>query len=310
MKKKIVVSLGGNALSQSGNVSYKELLSSLQNISRTLVRFVKKEYNIAIVFGSGPQVGALILQNELAKKQIQPMPLDVLDAEVQGELGYLLEQALQNALREERKKKAVVSVLTQVVVDKKDPAFKNPSKPVGQFLTREQAQQLEKRGIAVREDAGRGWRKVVPSPLPKKIDEAVLIKKIVKEAIVIACGGGGIPVIEERGKMKGVEAVIDKDHAAALLANTINADELIIITSVPCVYRNYGKKNQQPIQQMSVNEAKKYLKEGHFLAGSMRPKIEAAIRFLEQGGKRVIIAEPRNILRAVNGKSGTRITQN
>ena len=310
MKKKIVVSLGGNALSQSGNVSYKELLSSLQNISRTLVRFVKKEYNIAIVFGSGPQVGALILQNELAKKQIQPMPLDVLDAEVQGELGYLLEQALQNALREERKKKAVVSVLTQVVVDKKDPAFKNPSKPVGQFLTREQAQQLEKRGIAVREDAGRGWRKVVPSPLPKKIDEAQLIKKMVKEAIVIACGGGGIPVIEERGKMKGVEAVIDKDHAAALLANTINADELIIITSVPCVYRNYGKKNQQPIQQMSVNEAKKYLKEGHFLAGSMRPKIEAAIRFLEQGGKRVIIAEPRNILRAVNGKSGTRITQN
>jgi carbamate kinase len=252
-------------------------------------------------------VGALIVQNELAKKQISPMPLDVLDAEVQGELGYLLEQALQNAMRKEKQKKAVVSVLTQVIVDKKDPAFREPSKPVGSFLNKKQAALLEKQGIAVREDAGRGWRKVVPSPLPKKIDEAEVIKKIVKEAIVIACGGGGIPVIEEKGMLKGVEAVIDKDHAAALLANTIGAETLLIITSVPSVYLNYKTKNQRPIKQMHKAAAKQYLAESHFLPGSMQPKIEAAIRFLERGGKQVIITSPAKIKDALAGKSGTRI---
>lgn len=305
MTKTLVISLGGNALSSSGKVSYGDLFSTIQKTSETIAACVQRKEHIAIVFGSGPQVGALILQNELAKKQTPPMPLDVLDAEVQGELGYLIEQALQNVLQKKKIKKPVVSVLTQVIVDKDDPAFKNPSKPVGPFLTKEQALQLQKKGVAVKEDAGRGWRKVVPSPLPKKIDEAVLIRRLVKEAIVIACGGGGIPVVAEQGTLKGVEAVIDKDHASALLGNSIDADEFWIITSVPYVYLNYGKRNQQAIHEMSVDEAQAYLKEGHFLPGSMQPKIEAAVRFLEQGGKKVFITDPQHLHEAVKEKCGT-----
>ncbi len=300
-----VVALGGNALSSSGRVTYKDLLTSINHTAQLLSELIKKTYGVAIVFGSGPQVGALIIQNQLAKKQIDPMPLDVLDAEIQGEVGYLLEQALQNVLRKQHLRKPVVNVLTQVIVSKKDPAFKHPSKPIGPFLTKTEAEALQREGTAVIEDAGRGYRKVVASPQPIAIDEVSIIKELVKKTVVIAAGGGGIPVIKENGKLKGIEAVIDKDRAAALLATSIKADELIILTSVPCVYLDYGKKNQRPVRQMTIKEAKQYLKEGHFPEGSMGPKIEAALNFLKCGGKKVIITSPERVKQALLGKDGT-----
>ena len=308
MEKTVVVSLGGNALSASGKVTYKNLLESVQYTSKLLIEFIKKKYRVVIIFGSGPQVGALLIQNELAKYKVAPMPLHVLDAEVQGELGYLIEQSLQNELQKNHIKKPVVSVLTQVIVDKHDPAFKDPSKPIGPFLTRVQANKLKKQGVKVKEDAGRGWRKVVPSPFPVKIDEVHVIKKLAKDAVVIACGGGGIPVIDKLGQLKGVEAVIDKDHAASLLASSIGADELFIITSTPYVYLNYKRKNQKKIKAMKVKEAKAYLREGHFLPGSMQPKIEASIRFLQRGGRKVTITHPLYVKKALLGKDGTMIT--
>ncbi len=308
MTKTVVVSLGGNALSSSGKVRYKKLVKSIEQVAALLVLFVKKKYNLVVVFGSGPQVGALLLQNELAKKKVKPMPLDVLDAEVQGELGYLLEQALQNALQKHRVKRRVVSLLTQVIVDKHDPMFAHPSKPVGSFLTKKKAMQLKRKGIPVMQDAGRGWRKVVPSPLPLAIDDVKVIKRLVKQNVVIAAGGGGIPVIKQRGKLKGVEAVIDKDLASALLASSIKASELFIITTVPFVYLDYKKKKQRKIKSMKVRQAKKYLREGHFLPGSMRPKIRAALNFLQKGGKKVTITNTHSVSKALVGKAGTKIS--
>lgn len=198
-------------------------------------------------------------------------------------------------------------MLTQVIVSEKDPAFKHPSKPIGPFLTKKEAEQLRKKGVKVIEDAGRGYRKVVASPKPISIDEVKLIKEAVKRSIVIAAGGGGIPVVKEKGKLRGIEAVIDKDRTAALLATSIKADELIILTSVPYVYRNYGKKNKEPLKHLTMKEARKYLQEGHFPEGSMGPKIEAAIDFLRHGGKKVIITSPERIKQALVGKDGTRI---
>lgn len=305
--KRIVIALGGNALSSSGKVSYEELLASIQKTAELLGILVKKKYEIVLVFGSGPQVGALIIQNELAKKSVAPMPLDVLDAEIQGEVGYLLEQALQNVLRKSKIKKPVVNVLTQVRVAKSDPAFKNPTKPIGPFLTMQRAEELRKEGNKVKEDSGRGYRKVVPSPQPVDIEEIEIIKALVKKAVVIAAGGGGIPVIKEKGRIKGIEAVIDKDRAAALLATAIKANEFIILTSVPCVYQNYGKKKQTALQKITSKQAKEYMKEGNFPEGSMGPKIEAAIRFLEKGGKKVIITSPKEIAKALKGREGTTI---
>ncbi len=300
-----VVALGGNALSSSGNVTYNDLLATIKHTAQLLGKLVKKKYGIVIVFGSGPQVGALLMQNQLAKKQISPMPLDVLDAEIQGELGYLIEQALQNELQKLGIKKLVVSIVTQVVVSKKDLAFKHPSKPIGPFMTKAEAEQLQRKGIAIKEDAGRGYRKVIASPRPIAIDEVKVIKNLVKKAVVIAAGGGGIPVIKEKGRLKGVEAVIDKDRTAALLAIAIKADELIILTSVPCVYLQYGKKNQTPLKQMTVKQAQHYLREGHFPEGSMGPKIEAALNFVRSGGKKVIITSPSGVAKALKGKEGT-----
>ena len=239
-----VVALGGNALSSSGRVTYKDLQKTITHTSKLLVEFVKKNYSVVIVFGSGPQVGALLIQNQVAKKAVAPMPLDVLDAEVQGELSYLLEQSLQNELKKAKIKKSVISIVTQVFISKKDPALQHPSKPVGPFLSKTEALQLQKQGYTVKEDAGRGYRKVVPSPKPIKIDEVQIIKNLVKKSVVIAAGGGGIPVYEEKGKTKGIEAVIDKDHTASLLATSIKADELIMLTAVPYVYKNYKKKQQ------------------------------------------------------------------
>ena len=292
--EKLVIALGGNALTTKNQKgTYKELT---KNINKTCKALAKINKNLLIVSGSGPQVGALLLQNELAKHKVPKMPLDVLDAELEGELGYLIGQSLLNY-----SKKPVATIITQVLVDKKDPAFKNPTKPIGPFYKK-------KLGKNYKQDSGRGYRRVVPSPHPIDIIEGEAIKKLLKTTNVIAAGGGGIPVYKKKGNLKGLEAVIDKDWAAALLAKKIKTKELLILTTVPQVYTNFGKPNQHPIKQMNRKKAKEYFKEGHFLEGSMKPKIEASIEFLKKG-KKVTITDIQNIEKALKGKAGTIITR-
>ena len=306
---KIVVALGGNALA-SGKASHLEVIKNLRKVTPFLCSLIKEGHQIVIVHGSGPQAGALLLQAELAKKKVPAMPLDVLDAEVQGQLGYLIEQVLLNELNKLKLKKHVVTVITRILVDKKDLAFRNPSKPVGPFYTAAQARALMKNGVVYKEDAGRGWRRVVASPLPKKIIELETINQLVKEGIVtIAAGGGGIPVVKNRNTFVGVEAVVDKDLAASLLAHHIAADLLLIITSIDRVYLNFRKRNQCGLKRIHLKEAKKYLSQGHFAEGSMAPKISAAISFLEKGGKKVIITDEGHASAAMLGKIGTTIVK-
>ncbi len=308
---KIVVALGGNALTSKKRKSdYKSTIASLKRISIILADLVKKKHNLVITHGSGPQAGALLLQNELAKKKVPTMPLDVLDAEVQGQLGYMIEQTLLNTLNDHRLKKSVVTLLTQVLVDRKDGAFKHPSKPVGPFYTKRQVSKFKRKGFVYKEDSGRGYRRYVASPYPLGIVEAKTIKSLVKKGIiVIATGGGGIPVYLKEGKLVGVEAVIDKDLASSVLAKQVKADVLLLVTSIDRVYLNFRKKNQKGLNKVKLKEAVAYLGEGHFAEGSMAPKIRSAIGFLKKGGKKVIITDPKNILRAVNGLAGTTITK-
>ncbi len=303
---RMVISLGGNALSPvKGKGSFQKLVKNVQKVCHAILPIVKKNEAV-IVCGSGPQIGFLVVQNELAQKQVPPLPLDVLDAELQGEVGYLIEQSLENEFEKHRVRKSVVSVLTQVIVDKNDPGFKHPTKPIGSAYTEKQARMLKKRGISLVYQEGRGYRRVVASPKPVKIDGVKMIDALLKkQSIVIAAGGGGIPVIKEKGKLKGVAAVIDKDLASAQLGIDIQAEQLIIITEVDNVFLNFGKKNQMPLHKMTVKDAKKYQKEGQFPPGSMGPKIEAAIMFLEKGGKKVVITSPVKVPMAVKGKAGT-----
>ena len=302
---KIVIALGGNALSSSGKVIYKDLIENIKKTCKQLTPIIKK-HKVVITHGSGPQVGYLALQNELARKQVPSMPLDILGAESQGLIGYPLEEQLVNTLRGH--KKDVATILTQVLVDKKDPAFHNPTKFIGPFYTKQQAQKLRNK-YTIKKDADRGYRRVVPSPKPIKILEANTIKKLLKTTTVIAAGGGGIPVIEENGKLRGIEAVIDKDLASACLANSINAPLLVIVTSVPYVYLNFGTKKQKALKEVTLEEARDFYMQDHFPAGSMGPKIEAAINFLEKKGKKAIICSSENLQKALNNKSGTIITK-
>ena len=311
MQKKgiAVVALGGNALTPpKTKQSYQGLKRNIAKACKHLLPLVSK-YKVVIVSGSGPQVGMLILQNECAKKKVSPLPLDILDAEVEGELGYIIQQELRNEMRKHHQSQEVVTILTQVEVSKKDPAFRHPTKPVGPFYTKAQAQRLQKKGWKMINDAHRGYRRVVPSPLPIKILEKEAIKNLLKkELIVVAAGGGGIPVTIKNGEVKGVAAVIDKDHASARLAKDIKADLLLILTSVKKVCLNYGTKKEQPVSALTIKEAQQYLNQGHFPEGSMGPKIQAAINFLKAGGKKVIITSPSYIQQALKGKEGTLIT--
>ncbi|MFH1592289.1 MAG: carbamate kinase [Candidatus Woesearchaeota archaeon] len=305
----IIIALGGNVLTPNGKNTYKELLWNIKKVSKVLAKLVKNN-KLVIVTGSGPQIGALILQNELAKNRVPPMPLDVLDAELEGELGYLLEEQLSNQLRENKIKRPIATLVTQVLVNKKDKAFRNPTKPIGPFYTKKEAEKLRKKGYKIINDAGRGFRRVVASPKPVKVIEAETVKKLVSiGTVVITCGGGGIPVVTSRGKLKGVEGVIDKDRASACLGKSVKASTLLVLTGVDFVYLNYGKKNQKKIKKMSVKEAKGYLEEGQFGVGSMKPKIEAAVDFLLSGGKRVVITRPRYAVKALDGKYGTLIVK-
>jgi carbamate kinase len=313
MSKLAVVAFGGNALlraGQKGTIDEQE--DNAYKASKNLVKLINRDYNLVVTHGNGPQVGNILLANTAGYKQygIPDMPLDVNVAYSQGFIGYLLEQQLRNVLLEEDLDRDIISIITRVLVNKDDPAFQNPTKPIGPFFSKEEADVMmqNNNNYTFREDAaGRGWRKVVASPTPLVIFNRMSIEKIAREGhIVIAVGGGGIPCFyEAENKLQGIDAVIDKDLASALLASQIRADKLFILTDVPKVCLNFNTPQEKTIDRMSIAEAKKYLNEGQFGEGSMGPKIRAAIHFVERSGKDTIITET-TLLGVDNG--GTRIT--
>lgn len=308
--KTVVVALGGNAILKKGEKqTYSNLVKNIRKTCKNLIPIIKNN-KVVITFGNGPEIGYLAIQNEIAKIKVPPMPLDVLGAESQALIGYLFEEQLSNQLRHHRIKRSVATLVTQVLVDKKDSHFKHPTKPIGPFYKKNQVSRLRKKGFTIINDAGRGYRRVVPSPMPIKIIEAEVIKKLVKEKIiVVAAGGGGIPVYKEMDKLKGIEAVIDKDFASQCLANNIKADLLLILTGTDYAYLNFRKKNQKPISKMNIKQAEELVKQGEWPEGSMKPKVEASIKFLKKGGKKVIICSPNNVKKSLKGRSGTVITK-
>ncbi|MBI2106467.1 carbamate kinase [Candidatus Woesearchaeota archaeon] len=308
MKKTIVIALGGNALLQKGEEeTASNLIKNIKEACKNIAP-IAKHYNIVISHGNGSEIGYLLLQNEIARNKIAPMPLDILGAESQGLIGYPLEEQLLNELRRNKIKKNIVTILTQVLVSKNDSAFKNPTKFIGPFYIKEQYLKLKKKYL-IKEDFGRGYRRVVPSPKPIKILEAEIIKNLVKKnSIIIAGGGGGIPVVNRNGNLEGVEGVIDKDWTSSCLAKIVNADTLLILTGVDKVCLNFSKPNQTKVSRITVQEAKKYLNDEQFPPGNMGPKIEAAIDFLKKGEK-AIITDIKNAEKALNGKAGTLITR-
>ncbi len=312
-KKVAVVAIGGNSLIKSKqNQTVQDQYKATQETAIHLVDMIEEGWDIAIGHGNGPQVGFILRRSEIAHKVegMHELPLDVCGADSQGAIGYALQQNIQNELKKRGINKPAATVITQVRVDPNDPAFQTPAKPIGTFMEVEEAEKRkEELGWNVVEDAGRGWRRVVASPLPVEILELEAIKTLIDSGTVtITVGGGGIPVIETDQGVEGTAAVIDKDFASAFLANEINADMLLISTAVEKVSLNFGKPNQVELDQLTVAEAKKYLEEGtHFAKGSMEPKIKAIVQFLEQGGKEALITNPENISRALKGKTGTRI---
>ncbi len=312
MTRKVLVALGGNAILQHKEKgTAEEQLRNVQRTSTHLVRLIADGYKIAITHGNGPQVGDILLKNEHSKDLLPPMPLDVCGAQSQGMIGYMLQQSMRNELLKAGLDIPVVSLVTQTRVDRTDVAFKNPTKPVGSFYKRSTAEALRKeKGWRMVEDSGRGYRRVVASPEPREIVERDAIAQLFEAGIiVVAVGGGGVPVIQdEAGDLMGVEAVIDKDLGAQILANHIQADFLLLLTDVEKVSLNFGRPNQVDLDQMTVAEAHRYLKTGHFAPGSMAPKIEASIRFLEGNGKRAVITSLEKAREALEGRAGTVIT--
>ena len=310
--KTVLVALGGNAiLKYKEEGTAEEQLRNVRTSCRTLARLIKEDYHIAITHGNGPQVGDILLRNEMAKEVLPPMPLDFCGAESQGMIGYMLQQCLINELRQIDAERPVMTILTQTLVARDDPAFDRPSKPIGPFYSAAEAESLrEKKDWTVVEAQGRGFRRVVPSPRPISILEGRSIKDLFENGyVVIACGGGGIPVIERDGEINGVEAVVDKDHSAAVLANLIGACSLLILTDVDEVYLDYGKPGQRAIPTMSISQAEKWMTQGHFQEGSMGPKVESAIEFVRNGGKKTVITSMEKAMDAMAGKAGTTITE-
>lgn len=310
-KKVAVVAIGGNSLIKDKNhQTVEDQYLAAKETTQHIADMIEAGWEVVIGHGNGPQVGFILRRSEIAAKVegMHEVPLEVCGADSQGAIGYALQQTLQNEFRRRGVNKSVATVVTQVLVDKDDPAFKNPSKPIGSFMDADEANRRKKEmGWNVVEDAGRGWRRVVASPLPQKVIELDAVKKLIEAGVVvISVGGGGIPVIEVDEQYVGTAAVIDKDFASSLLAQLINADLLLISTAVEKVALNYGKPNEQWLDKMTLSEAKKYLAEGtHFAKGSMAPKIEAIIWFLEAGGKQALITNPENIGRALNHETGT-----
>ena len=310
--KLAVVAIGGNSLiKDEGHKTVEDQYLAAKETTYHIADMIEQGWDVAIGHGNGPQVGFILRRSEIAAKAegMHEVPLDVCGADTQGAIGYALQQTLQNELYRRGIKKPVATVVTQVLVDKNDPAFKNPSKPIGSFMDQTEAKRREKEmSWSVVEDAGRGWRRVVASPLPKEVVELQAVKTLIDSGtIVITVGGGGIPVIEASDhEYQGVAAVIDKDYASSLLARLIKADLFLISTAVEKVAINFGKPDQKWLDKMTLAEAKAYLAEGtHFAKGSMAPKIQAILWYLENGGKQALITNPENIGRALKGETGT-----
>ncbi len=315
--KTFVIALGGNSiLRENEKGTPEEQYKNIDHTAEQLLNLLSSGNRVVITHGNGPQVGNLLLADEASQSVAPSMPLDILGAQAQGYMGYMIQNTLANHLRQAGAPRNITTVVTEVIVDSEDPAFKSPSKPIGPFYDAERAEQHRRQdGWDIIEDAGRGYRRVVASPLPLDVQQARIINSMLNSGeIVIAAGGGGIPVVrDEKRDLHGVEAVIDKDYASARLAVQIDADVLFILTVVEYAYRDFGTPDQKPLEQLSLAEAKKLLAEGQFGKGSMEPKIRAAIMFLEETGRdparerEVIITLPETAARALEGKTGTRI---
>lgn len=308
--KKLVIALGGNALQAEGKPATAEAqLEVVEETAGYIADIIDRGYQVVVAHGNGPQVGRIVLQNEYATPVSPAMPFDVCGAMSQGYIGYHIQQGLTKILRQRGSKKEVVTVVTQVLVDQNDPKFQAPSKPIGPFYTEEEAKAIAaEKGYTVKEDAGRGWRRVVASPMPVAIEELSAVKCLVDSGfIVVTVGGGGIPVIRnEKGELEGTAAVIDKDLASEKLAEDLDADALVILTAVEKVSVNYKKPDQKDLDTLSVAEAKQYIAEGHFAPGSMLPKIEAAVKFVEsKPGRKAIITSLDKAADALSGTAGT-----
>lgn len=311
---KLVIAIGGNSLiTDKDKKSVQDQYEAAAETDHHITSLVERGWDVAISHGNGPQVGFILRRSELASSELHEIPLDYCGADTQGAIGYMLQQNLVNDFRERGIDKAVATVVTQVEVDNADLAFEDPSKPIGSFMDEQTAmRRRDQDGWDIKEDAGRGWRRVVASPAPKRIVELDVIKTLLDAGVVtIAVGGGGIPVVaDENGDLRGVPAVIDKDLASAMLAVQVDADLLLISTAVEKVALNFGTPEEEWIDRMTLAEVKEYLEEGtHFAEGSMAPKMRAVVQFLEAGGKEALITNPPNLVRAMEGETGTRIVR-
>lgn len=310
-RKIAVVAVGGNSLiKDKAHQTVPDQYAAASESMTHIAGMIQAGWEVVVTHGNGPQVGFILRRSELSKHELHEVPLDYCGADTQGAIGYMFQQALYNEFHKRGMEKQAATVVTQVVVDRHDQAFENPSKPIGSFMEQAMAQQrAEAEGWSVVEDAGRGWRRVVPSPLPVRIVQRDAIDSLIHGGfVVIAVGGGGIPVVEDdQGNLAGVEAVIDKDFASALLASTLKANLFLISTAVPQIALNYNQPDQQWLERITVAEARQYMQQGHFAKGSMLPKVQAAINYLEAGGEEALVTDPENIERALAGETGTRI---
>lgn len=305
-----VVAVGGNSLIKDrAHPEVRYQWEAVRETASHIAEMVAEGWTVIVTHGNGPQVGFILRRNELAAHEVHTTPLDLIVADTQGSIGYMLQQALDNEFRRLGVTRGVFTIVTQVLVDRHDPAFQNPTKPIGGFLTKEEAERFAAEGWPVVEDAGRGWRRVVASPRPVKIIEEEAIRAAAEAGwIVIAVGGGGIPVIRnEKGELRGVAAVIDKDLASSLLARAVRADLFLISTAVEKVALFFNTPQQQDLDRVTVSDLRRYMAEGHFAPGSMLPKIQAVIEYIEAGGPRAIITDPPNIVRSLHGQTGTHV---
>lgn len=310
VKERIVVAIGGNSLIRSKERGgFADQFATACETCRHIADLVEQGHEVVVTHGNGPQVGFLLIRSHLARNRVPETPLDAGNAQTQAEIGYMIQQCLDNELGVRGRKERAVTLVTQVVVDKDDPAFASPSKPVGPFYTKREAAGLEKElGWTLKEDAGRGFRRLVPSPRPIEVVEQAQVERLVEAGfVVVACGGGGIPVLRTDKGLEGTAAVIDKDLASALLASRIRAQRLVISTAVEQVYVDFGTPNQRGLADVTAGEMKQYLEQGQFPAGSMGPKVEAALEFLDAGGEQVVITDPESLGAALAGRKGTRI---
>jgi carbamate kinase len=304
-----IVAVGGNALiKDKDHQTVQDQYTCSVETMKHITSMIEMGWDVVITHGNGPQVGFILRRSELSAHELHEVPLDFCGADTQGSIGYMFQQALHNEFLLRKMDKKAVTVVTQTIVDRHDPAFQRPAKPIGSFMDEASAsEKIKKEGWTMVEDAGRGWRRVVPSPIPQRIVEADAIQSLIKAGfVVVAVGGGGIPVLEtESGNLVGVEAVIDKDFGASILATMIGADLFLISTAVEKVAINFNKPNQQWLDTMTTAQARQYLEDGHFAKGSMLPKIQAILKYMDKGGKKALITDPEHITEALEGKTGT-----